>query len=47
MNGSETVLLNRVNGLLKGRLALQDFASPLDQLHSEHLVEGVLHSLAI
>ena len=33
MNGSEAILLDRVNGLLKGRLALQGLASPWTMIH--------------
>ena len=35
MNGSETVLIKRVDGLLKGRLALQDSASPWTVSHPD------------
>ena len=35
MNGPETVLLDCVNGLLKGRLALQDSASPWTASHPD------------
>ena len=35
MNGPETVLIEHVNGLLKGRLALQDSASPWTASHPD------------
>ena len=35
MNGPETVLIEHVDGLLKGRLALQDSASPWTASHSD------------
>ena len=33
MNGSETVLIKHIDGLLKGRLALQDSTSPWTTSH--------------
>ena len=35
MNGPETVLIECINGLLKGRLALQDSASPWTVSHPD------------
>ena len=35
MNGPETILIERVDGVLKGRLALQDFASPWTASHPD------------